>query len=140
MIPIPSILDRLMETGTPFRMCGGAAALADVKDRPTAIPAVFAFTSSELSSASERTGRIIQRTAATIGIVLVTQNLSQGNNAAAINDVEELRKYCRRKLVGFLPDGMADPLEHVAGELQQVIGGTVWFEDAYSTAYYTEEE
>jgi len=70
--------------------------------------------------------------------VIVTSNLSQVNNAAAANDVEVLKAYVRSKLLGFMPEGAADPLEHVEGELQSAIGGTVWFEDVFTTAHYQE--
>ncbi|OJF90633.1 hypothetical protein AX761_23325 [Rhizobium sp. 58] len=137
---IQSILDRLQETGTPFAIAGGAAALADVKDAPLAFPAVYAFISEERSSENQRMGTILQRTVATIGVIIVTKNVSAINNAAAANDIEQLRRYCRRKLLGFMPQGADDPLEHAAGELQQALGGVIWFEDAYTTAYYIEEE
>ena len=137
---IQSILNRLMESGTPFAISGGAAALADVKDAPLAFPAVYAFTSEERSTENERINTVLQRTVATIGVVIVTKNVSAINHVAAATDIEELRRYCRRKLLGFIPVGAADPMEHAAGELQQALGGTVWFEDAYTTAYYIEEE
>ncbi|SOC46662.1 hypothetical protein SAMN05892877_12381 [Rhizobium subbaraonis] len=138
---IQSIIDRLMETGTPFAISGGAAQLADVKDRPTNTPAVFVFISDERSTASERIGSVLQRTQATIGVVIVTENLSALNNAAAVDDIDSLKAYCRRKLIGFTPTNAehAEPMEHLAGELQQALGGTVWFEDAYTTAYYLME-
>lgn len=136
---IQSIIDRLMEAGTPFAMAGGASQLADVTDRPNAVPAVFVFISEERSAPSERIGRVLQRTQATIGVVIVADNLSQLDHAAAIGDVDALKAYCRRKLIGWSPDD-AEPLEHAAGELQQALGGAVWFEDAYTTAYYLMEE
>jgi len=138
---IQAILERLMEDGTPFRIAGGAAQLADVKDTPTAMPAVYVFTSDERSAPSDRVGgAILQRTTATIGVVMVTQNLSKSNNAAATGDIEALKTFCRRKLIGFDAGQQIDPLEHLAGELQQALSGTVWFEDAFTTAYYLQED
>ncbi|WP_455270307.1 phage tail terminator protein [Rhizobium herbae] len=137
---IQSIIARLQEPGTLFAIAGGAAALADVKDAPLSFPAVYVFISDERSSENQRMGRIMQRTVATIGVVIVTKNLSTINNAAAATDIEVLRKYCRRKLLGFIPADAEDPMEHVGGELQQALGGVIWFEDAYTTSYYIEEE
>lgn len=137
---IQSILDRLMEAGTPFAICGGAAALADVKDAPLAFPAVYVFVSDERSSENQRVETVLQRTVTTIGVVVVTKNLSTINNAAAATDVDALRRYHRRKLLGFVPATAEEPMEHAGGELQQALAGTVWFEDAYTTAYYIEEE
>lgn len=137
---IASILARLMEPGTPFRIVGGAGELSDVKDRPAQTPAVYAYVSSDSSGANERIGGLLQRTEALISIVYVTTNLSQQNNAAATADVEVLKKYGRRKLLGFLPAGAADPLTHAEGEIQQALSGTVWFEDVFATAYYQTKE
>lgn len=135
---IPSIISRLMESGTPFRISGGAAELADVKTQPNAMPAVFVYRSREQSEASPYIESVYQRTAVDIAVVIVTGNLSKLNNAAAANDVEALKAYVRSQLLGFMADGAADPLQHVEGELQQALDGAVWFEDVFSTAYYQE--
>ncbi len=137
---IASILTRLMEAGTPFRIFGGAGELADVKDRPVQTPAVYVYVSGENSGQNERIGGLLQRTEALISVLYVTTNLSQQNNAAATGDIEALKKYGRRKLLGFKPDGAADPLTHVEGEIQQALSGTVWFEDVFATAYYQTKE
>ena len=137
---ISSIISRLLETGTPFRICGGAGDLADVKDQPPALPAAYVYLARERSEPSDRIESVFQRTACDIGVVIVTSNLSMANNAAAAGEVDALKIYVRRQLLGFLPDGAADPLEHVEGELQQALAGTVWFEDVFSTAHYQESE
>lgn len=137
---IQSIIDRLQEPGTPFAIAGDVAALADVKDAPLACPAVYVFESGDQSSENQRVEKVLQLTVVTIGVVIVTKNVSTINNAAARAEITQLRKYCKRKLIGFMPAGAEDPMEHRAGELQQAMGGTVWFEDAYATSYYIEEE
>lgn len=137
---IAAVIARLMEAGTPFRIAGGAAELADVKDYPPALPAVYVYLARERSEPSERIESVLQRTSSDIGVVIVTGNLSRTNNAAAASDVEDLKTYVRRKLLGFLPNSAADPLEHVEGELQQALGGTVWFEDVFATAHYQESQ
>lgn len=136
---IDSIINRLQESGTPFRIAGGAGDLADVKTVPTAMPAVYVYVSHEASAPSERVNDILQRTAVDFSIVFATQNLSKTNNAAAAGDLEALKKYVRRKLLGFVPTGATDPLEHVEGELQQALDGVVWFEDVFTGAYYQEQ-
>lgn len=137
---IQSIIDRLMEPGTPFRMAGGASELAAVKDVPPATPAVYVYVSREVSSDSERIESVFQRTAVDIGVVMVTTNLAKANNAAATGDIEALKKFVRRQLLGFMPQGAADPLMHIEGELQQALSGTVWFEDVFATSHYQESE
>ncbi|SEH22533.1 hypothetical protein [Rhizobium sp. NFR12] len=136
---IKSIIDRLQEAGTPFRIAGGAGELANVKDQPPNTPAVYVYIARERSAQSERINSIMQRTAADIGVVIVTTNLSQQKNAAAAGDIETLKTYVRAKLLGFMAEGASDPLEHVEGELQQALGGTVWFEDVFTNARYQEE-
>ncbi|WP_085025591.1 phage tail terminator protein [Ensifer aridi] len=138
---IRSIVDRLMEAGTPFRIAGGAGALANVKDRPLQVPAVYVYAATENSAPSERmTGPVLQRCAGDIGVVIITENLSGTDDFEAAEDIENLKTYVRGKLIGFMAEGAADPLQHVTGELQQAIAGTIWFEDVYSTAHYLQEQ
>ncbi len=120
----PSIIDRLMEPGTPFAMGGGAGELADVTDRPNALPGA---------------NILRQRTEVDFAVVIITENLSQDNNAAAAGDIEALKTYVRSKLLGFKPTGMIEFLQHVDGELQQALGGVVWFEDVFTGAYFLEK-
>ncbi|UDF29835.1 UNVERIFIED_ORG: hypothetical protein LHK14_00485 [Roseateles sp. XES5] len=137
---IAAILAELQKPGTPFRIAGGAGELADVKDQPPALPAVYAYLARERSEPSDRTVHILQRTACDIGVVIVTSNLSATNNAAAASDIDVLKTYVRATLLGFVPASGADPIEHVEGELQQALSGTVWFEDIFATAYYQESQ
>ncbi|WP_429813551.1 phage tail terminator protein [Ensifer sp. B1-9] len=138
---IRSIVDRLMEPGTPFRIVGGAGALASVKDRPPQVPAAYVYEAADRSHPTERaTGLILQRNEGDIAVVIVTENLSGTDDFEAAEDIVNLRKYVRRRLVGFIPTDAADPLQHVAGEMQQAVNSTIWFEDVYSTAHYIEEQ
>lgn len=137
---IASIIARLMEPGTPFRIVGGAAELADVKDHPPALPAAYTYEARDRSGEIERINDVFQRTEVDIAVVIVTGNLSKVNNAAAANDITSLKNYVRGKLLGFMPPGAENPLMHVEGEMQQALGGTVWFEDVFTTSYYQESQ
>ncbi|MCZ7933524.1 hypothetical protein O9X90_14490 [Agrobacterium leguminum] len=136
---IDTIIARLLENDTPFAIAGGAAELADVKDRPVNLPAVYVYISHEKSAPNERINTLLQRTAFDVAIVIVTENLSQGDNAAARGDIEALKTFVRGQLLGFLPAGATDPMEHVEGEIQQALNGVVWFEDVFTSAYYQEK-
>jgi hypothetical protein len=68
---IQSIIDQLMSAGTPFRISGGAGQLADVKDAPTAMPAVYVYVARERSEPNEQINRVRQRTSIDIGVVIV---------------------------------------------------------------------
>ncbi|OCJ64011.1 hypothetical protein A6U96_09420 [Agrobacterium tumefaciens] len=136
---IDSILARLLENETPFAIAGGAAELADVKDRPVNLPAVYVYISHEKSAPNEHVNILRQRTAFDVAVVIVTENLSRGDNGAARADIEALKSFVRGQLLGFLPAGASDPLEHVEGEIQQALNGVVWFEDVFTSAYYQEK-
>ena len=136
-----SIIARLEEDGTPFAMIEGAARLADVDDRPNATPACFVVTIEEASAENERaTGPVLQRMEADIAVVIITNNLTDRNMGQAATDIEELKAWVRGKLLGFVPDGADEPMEHVSGELVKARGGTVWFEDRFGVATYLEEQ
>ncbi|WP_411037637.1 hypothetical protein [Shinella sp. BYT-45] len=137
---IPSIIARLMDPGTPFRIAGGATDLATVKDAPPQTPAVYVFAGSDRSDKDESIGRKVrQRSTVDISIIIVTSNLAGTHNAAAADDLEELKAFVRGRALGFVPAGALDPLQHVEGELQQAVGGTVWFEDVFTTTRYVKE-
>ncbi|MBW8322420.1 MAG: hypothetical protein K0M49_16760 [Arenimonas sp.] len=139
---IKSIVDRLLEAGTPFRIVGGAGALSSVKDRPPAVPAAYVYLAVENSAPNERaTGPVVQRMSGDISVVIVTENLSGSDDWAAADEIENLKAFVRERLIGFVvTGGDCDPLEHVSGELQQAVAGMIWFEDTFATARYLEEQ
>lgn len=135
---IRSIIARLLANDTPFRLVDGASALARVKDAPPTSPAAFVYSGRDRSEPSERmTGVALQRSVSDISVVIVQENLS--SDLASSDDIEELKDFVRSRLVGFVPDGADEAMEHVEGELQEAKGGVVWFEDIYSVARYIEE-
>lgn len=137
---IQSMLNQLMAPGTPFRISGGATALAAVKDTPPQTPAVYVFVAGERSEKDGRINATVrQKSTVDISVVVVISNLAGTNNAVAADDTETAKAYVRGRLIGFLPSGALDPLQHVEGELQQAIAGTVWFEDVFTTTRYLKE-
>ncbi|MGD9476144.1 phage tail terminator protein [Shinella sp. G-2] len=138
---ITSLKTRLLAPGTPFRIAGGATDLATVKDAPPQSPAVYVFCGTDRSEKDGTTrSKVRQRCTVDISVVIVTTNLSAQHNAAAADDVETLKKFVRGRLLGFVPDGALDPLQHVEGEMQQAIAGTVWFEDVFVTTTWLNED
>jgi hypothetical protein len=138
---IPEIQTRLRDAaGTPFALVSGITALAQVKDRPSALPAAYVYILNDASDPSSRmTGPVLQRTVADVAIVLVTENVSDPLGDAAADDLEQLKIFVRTQLLGFVPIAGIDPLEHVGGVVTRAIKGTVWFQDVFSAAYYQEE-
>lgn len=138
---VPSIIARLEAPGTPFRIVGGAGALSSVKDRPPACPAVYVYEADENSGPNIRsTGKLLQRTAATIAVVIITENLSGTDDFAAAEDIGELKRWVRKSLVGFTPEGAVERLTHASGQLQSATANTIWFEDQFNTAYHLTEQ
>lgn len=135
---VDQVKARLLAAGTPFALVEGANELAEVSDRPPMTPAAYVFISGENSAENERiNGPVLQRTAADISVVIITENNASPEDVA--RDIEQLKKFGRKQLLGFTPTD-ADPLEHIVGKIQQVKDGMVWFEDVFGTAFYLEEE
>lgn len=140
MSTIPEIKARLLEPGTPFALVKGATALALVKDRPLTLPAAYVLSPKEVSGANERgTGNVLQRSERDIMVVIVCQELSDFEGDATSDTLETFKSYVRGQVIGFVPTDMNEPITHVAGEVVEAIGGTVWFEDTYSAPIYLKE-
>jgi hypothetical protein len=134
---VREIIERLSGPGTPFAIVEGANALAEVTERPPTVPAAYVYSATDASGPNERmTGRVLQRTEADIAVVIVTEN--QGSNLDVATDIETLKRWVRGRLIGFLPTDAEQPIEHVAGQIQQAKDRMVWFEDVFATAYYQE--
>jgi hypothetical protein len=137
---IAEVQQRLRGTGSPFRAVAGATALAQVKDRPIAMPAAFVIPLQEASEPNSRIdGPVFQRTAADVGVIIVCENVADAKGGATNDLLSDLKAWVRRQLIGFAPTAEADPMEHVTGGIIKAAQGTVWFQDVFGTAYYQEE-
>ena len=75
--------------GTPFAMVQGAAQLAQVTDKPRAMPAAFVLAGREASGENPyATGTIEQRMERDIAVVIVTEDLTDDQGATAVGDIE----------------------------------------------------
>lgn len=136
---IEAIIAKLLETGTPFSIVEGANELAEVKERPKATPAAFVYVASEASAANQRmTGKILQRSAMDVAVLIITENLAGKTDAA--RDIETLKSFVRGRLLGFVPDPAGEPIEHVEGKIVSAKDRMVWFEDVFGTAHFLEEQ
>lgn len=137
---IAEVQARLRVSGSPFRLVGGATALAQVKDRPTALPAAFVLPLQEASEPNSRlSGPVLQKTAADIGVVIICENVADPKGGTTNDVLTDLKKWVRKQLIGFEPVDGADPMEHVSGAIIKALSGAVWFQDIFGTAYYQEE-
>ena len=136
---IAAIRDRLLEPGTPFALVAGAVALAQVKDRPPALPAAYVM---PVRAASEPNSRMaspmLQRTATDVAVIIIFEQLAAPLGDPAADLLEELVTWVRGRLLG-LTGADFEPLEHVSGEMIQARGGTVWWEETWGTAHYQEQ-
>jgi len=142
--PIASIEARLLDPslGEPvFRQVGGAADLAELqKKRPAAVPAIFIFPGEELSEENERaTGPILQNTSYQFKLVIVTRNLADRRGGKAAGDVWELKEDAKRRLVGWTPEGMEEPLENGGGRVTGFVDGDVYWEHDFYSGRLEEE-
>lgn len=136
---VDEIIARLQAAGSPFKIVDGAAALSEVKDRPQQTPAAYVYISNEASKPNERmTGRVLQRMETDIAVVIITDNIAGALQVSG--DIESLKGFVRRHLVGYVLPSALDPLEHVLGQVVQIKDGLVWFEDVYATAVLLEEQ
>ena len=137
---IAEIQARILEAaGNPFFIVEGAVSLAQIKDRPTALPACFVFPVRDASSENSRaTGGILQKTEHDIGVLIIFENLSSPVGDAAADDLETLFGWVRACLLGFVPTENMDPIEHVSGELIKARSGTIWWQETFGTADYLE--
>ncbi len=141
MSVVSEIIARLAAAGTPFGAVSGAADLASIEDSPLARPTAYVITVEEASAENERLGdEVLQRSESDIAIVLVTENLGDVAMGDAASDIETLKAWERRQLLGFEPPSAEEPMTHVGGKLLKARAGTVWFEDTFAVVTYLESQ
>ena len=136
---ITEIQAKLRDTaGTPFALVEGALAMAQVKDRPTAMPAAYVLPLRDASSPNQRaTGGLLQATAADIGVVIIFENLAAPLGDPAVDELEAIKTWVREQLIG-LEIGDCEPIEHIDGELVKARSGVVWWQETFGTSFLQE--
>ena len=124
-------------TGTPFALVEGAIAMAQVKDRPTAMPAAFVLPLRDASSPNQRVSGMLQTTQADIGVVIIFENLSAPLGDPAVDELEAIKTWVREQLIGLVV-GDCDPIEHIEGELVKARAGVVWWQETFGTSFLQE--
>jgi hypothetical protein len=142
MSVIPAIIARLKPAdGAAFAIVAGAAEFAAIDTVPIATPAAYVFTLREASGENARqTGPVLQRIVSDIAVVIITKNVADVAGGAVSADIETLKEWVRSRLVGFVPEGAEEPVEHIAGEILKTKNGTVWWEETFGTASLIEEQ
>ncbi|MEM6381651.1 MAG: hypothetical protein AAF739_03180 [Pseudomonadota bacterium] len=138
---IPAMVDRLLQPGTPFLAVQGAIDFASIKSHNLGSPSAYLFAKDEASGDNERmTGPVLQRLESDVAVVIVVQNVTDAVMGAAADELEPLKTYVRSKLIGFVPDGLDEPIVHVSGQLITAANSTVYFEDVYGVTSYLQEQ
>ena len=119
----------------PFRIVGGAAELAALQQKPpAATPAVYFFTADEAHEKNSRaTGPSLQDTSYQVNAVIITRNLTGKAGEAAYANVEVLKEWVKRRLMGWVPTDMEDPIENGGGQVVDFKAGTIWWEHVFFT-------
>jgi hypothetical protein len=140
---VSDIIDRLQPAEDPhFSIVEDIASFGTLNGQPPkATPAAYVFTLREESAPNSRmTGPVLQQLDSMIGVVIVTDNVSDAVGGAASADIETIKQWVRGRLIGFAPASAQGPLEHVSGEILKTKNGYVWWEEAYGAASYIEEQ
>lgn len=136
---VAEIADRLKaECGASFRLIGMAGELAAVKERPTALPALYVYAIEDAAEENQRLNGHLQRVEADVGVLMVVSNLSDPKGGAAAGDIETLKTKTRAALAGWQPPSAEEPLGLVGGKLVKAAGGAVWWEDTIGAAFFIE--
>ncbi|MBX3447512.1 MAG: hypothetical protein KF765_12230 [Parvibaculaceae bacterium] len=145
MNPMQSIAARMKdeELGAPvFRHIGTAAELAALKQKaPASVPACFIVLGEEAAEPSGRaTGPVAQDTGFRFLLVIVTRNLAGRQGDQALDDIWNLKEEAKRRLVGFVPEGLEEPLENGGGNVTGFGDGHLWWEHEFRSGRIEEEQ
>ncbi|MES0879696.1 phage tail terminator protein [Roseibium sp. SCP14] len=137
---VSEIVERLKAGQTVFQTVAGAIEFSMLEKNMLAAPGAYVMSAEEASGENERaTGKVLQRLESDIAVVIVVENLSGTLGAPAGDELEDLKKFVRSRLIGFEPASAEEPVTHVSGALIKASGGTVWFEDVYSAPSLLEQ-
>lgn len=118
-------------------LVGGAAEFQKaVETSPAATPAAFVIELDENAGPNQVVPDVHQRVKATIGIVHVVRNVADAKGEAARKDMVTLRAATKAKLLGWPPTAAHDPLERARSHLLAFRDGHMWWQDAYTTAFF----
>ncbi|WP_264047484.1 phage tail terminator protein [Methylobacterium flocculans] len=138
---VAQIIQRLQGApSSPFALVEGAAQLASLgTGAPNATPAAYVYVTEEAASENERmNGPPLQRMEIDVTVLLVVENVSDGQGAAAAADVEAVKSFARAALLGWQPPAADDVITIVGGRLVRAKDGLVWWELMFAAATYLE--
>lgn len=130
------VINRLRDRVTALRSIAGAADLRTAQSELKRAPAAWVFLAAERAGANETVQVVSQRVAATFGVLLAVQNVSDAHGAAARDDLEAVRANVRTALLAWPPDADHEPCVFRTGRLLAFGDQVLWWVDEYETSYY----
>jgi len=119
-----------------LRQVGGAADIDAAYASLKAKPAAFVLLLSEGASEPPLAAQFVQRIQAAVRVVMAVSNASDARGDAAAADLLTVRRAVRVALLGWLPEGAADPFAVMGGRLVQLSpNNVVWWQDDFLTSY-----
>ena len=120
-----------------LRQVGGAADFSALPGvGPQAVPAAFLVLLDENAGSNQLDTGISQRVDVRFGVILAVRNLHDGVGAAAIDDLETLRRAIKNALLGWRPPGADDVCIYGGGRVLELSEQILWWQDDFVTAYY----
>jgi hypothetical protein len=136
-VNIALITARLSDVCPQFNLIGGAAEFERAQQGLTTVPAAFVVPAEESAAAENPFMDQItqQQVSADFAVVLAVRNVADGAGAAAVDELDAVRKPVRDALLGWQPDSEYFGCEFRDGRLLAFANGILWWADTYRTAY-----
>lgn len=136
---VDEIIEQLKSDPTgPFAIIEGAASLAAIKDSPPQCPAAYVLIKEEASAENTRLNGVLQRTELDVAVVLFADNVSDATGAAAMADIDNLKRAVKARLIGWQPASAQEPMTNVGGSLARARGGLIVWEMVLGAVTYEE--
>lgn len=120
----------------PFRQIGGAADYYAAFNHSVVTPALFVYPTGERLIGAAWSNDPIQRFEVEFTVAIVEKNLRDKRGAAALANLEKLRRAVLDSFSQWLPDGFDEPLKNIGGDLKAFDDQEIWWEDRYLTVMY----
>lgn len=134
---LQTIIDRLNEQVPDFQgRVAGAAELAAALNGLVKCPVAFVLLADETSSRNELVTALSQRVEVRFGVVLVIRNVADARGKAAAVDLDVIRLQVMVALLNWQPSADHEPVQHVAGKLDNYDDQTLWWADTFTTTFY----
>lgn len=131
------LIERLRAQLTGFKAVGGAADLDAIGNGVVPSPSCYLFPMAESADDNATFGRFEQRVRVAFAVVLAATNRRDATGAAALADLEALRRDVKGALVGWPPDPVTgEPVHFTGGHLLRFEDGLLWWADEFIVTTY----